>query len=96
MNPTDKGSTVVMLSKQHHINKADSQLNNMTCYQQLTTYQTSQYTVEVKRFVSAMFIPELINETLKDFLFLAILEQRNFTLYPKYTNQEIHADPLWF
>ena len=62
IKPADKGSTVVVLSRQDYIHEANRPLNNTTYYQQLTAEPTPQHTSEVTNFMSSVFTRGLINK----------------------------------
>ena len=68
IKPADKGSAVVVLSKEDYIREADRQLNNPTHYCQLTADPTSQYSTEIKAFVDSMFHRGLIDKKTRKFL----------------------------
>ena len=55
VNPADKGSIVVMLSKDDYIREADQQLNNESYYQKLIVDPRSQQMSEAKKFVDSIF-----------------------------------------
>ena len=64
IKPADacKGSVVVILRKQHFINKTPRQLNDTTSYHQLSADPILRHISEVKELVSSMFVPGLVNK----------------------------------
>ena len=52
IKPADKGSALVVLSKEDHIKKAEQQLNNQSYYQKLNKNPTLRYTSEIKSFIN--------------------------------------------
>ena len=55
INPADKGSAVVVLSKEDYIKEANRQLNESVYYRKLPADPKSQYTMEVKQCVDSMY-----------------------------------------
>ena len=55
IKPTDKGSTVVVLSKDDYIKEAERQLNNHAHYQKLNADPTLGYASVIKKYVESMF-----------------------------------------
>ena len=55
IKPADKGSAVVVLSKEDYIKEANRQLNESVYYRKLSADPTSQYPTEVKQCVDSMF-----------------------------------------
>ena len=53
--PGDKGSAVVVLSKDDYIKDAERQLNNHAHYEKLHKYPILRYSLEIKKYVEFMF-----------------------------------------
>ena len=70
IKPADKGSAVVFLSKEDYINEAEQQLNNHSPYVRLKTDPTPRSALEIKSFISSMFVNGQINKYTRDFLIL--------------------------
>ena len=83
IKPADKGSTVVVLSKEDYIKEASWQLNESVYYQKLPADPTSQYTMEVKQCVDSMYRRELIDKKVKHFLVPHYPRAGRFYLLPK-------------
>ena len=62
IKPADKGSAIVMMSKDDYIKEAHQQLNAQLYYQKLTVDPTPQYMSEIKCYVLSMFDRGLINK----------------------------------
>ena len=83
IKPADKGSAVVVLSKEDYIKEADRQLNESVFYRKLSADPTSQYSTEVKQCVDSMFRRGLIDKRVKDFLVPHHPRAARFYLLPK-------------
>ena len=70
IKPADKGSAVVVLSKQDYIKESNRPLSKSVYYQKLSTDPTLQYSMEVnvKQYVDSMFHIRLINKKVKNLL----------------------------
>ena len=79
----DKGSAVVVVSKEDYIKEANWQLNESVYYRKLPADPTSQYTMEVKRCVDLMYRRELRDKKGKDFLVPHHPRAARFYLLPK-------------
>ena len=66
IKPADKGSAVVVLSKEDYIKEANRQLNESVYYRKLPADPTSQYTTEVKQCVDSMYQRKLIDKKNKE------------------------------
>ena len=51
----DKGSAVVVLSREYYIKEADQQLNNQSYYKKLNSDPTPRYEWEIRSFINSMF-----------------------------------------
>ena len=55
IKPADKGSAVIILSKEDYINEAERQINNHAHYVRLNTDPTPRSAAEIKSFLHSMF-----------------------------------------
>ena len=83
IKPADKGSAVVVLSKEDYIKEANRQLNESVYYRKLSADPTSQYSTEVKQCVDSMFKRGLIEKKVKNFLVPKHPRAARFYLLPK-------------
>ena len=65
IKPADKGSAVVVLSKEDYIKEANRQLNNLSYYIKLDTDPTPRYASEIRSFINSMFTRGQINKRSK-------------------------------
>ena len=84
----DKGSAVVVLSKEDYTKEANRQLNDFVFYRKLSSDPTSQHSTEVKQCVDSMFRRGLIDKRVKDFLVPHHPRAAKFYLLPKIHNRE--------
>ena len=68
IKPANKGSTVVVLSKEDYIEEADRQLNNHSYYQKLGADPDFRYASEIKSFINSMFARGQIEKKNKNYL----------------------------
>ena len=68
IKPADKGSAVVVLSKEDYINEAERQLNDHAHYTKLNADPTLRFAVEIKSFIHSMFTNGQIDKNTRDFL----------------------------
>ena len=94
IKPADKGSAVVLLSKEEHIRKADSHLSNRDNYRKLETDLTPTYAAEIKQFGTLMFEKRLINKHTKDFLISHSPKIARLYLLPKLHKDGIPRRPI--
>ena len=66
IKPGDKGSAVVILSKEDYLREAECQLNN-TNYQQVERDATEAHAAEIKELVKDMFRRSLLDKHKKDY-----------------------------
>ena len=83
IKPADKGSAVVVLSKEDYIKEANRQLNESVYYRKLPADPTSQYTTEVKQCVDSMYQRKLIDKKTRKFLVPQSPRAARFYLLPK-------------
>ena len=83
IKPADKGSAVVVLSKEDYLKEADWQLNNQDYYQKLDVDPTHQYVSEVKSYINSMFTRGQIDKQTKIFLTPYLPRTARFYLLPK-------------
>ena len=83
IKPADKGSTVVMLSKEDYIKEADWQLNESVFYRKLSADPTSQHSMEVKQFVDSVLQRRVIDKKARNFLVPHHPRAARFYLVPK-------------
>ena len=55
ITPADKGSAVVVFSKEDYIKEANRQLNESVYCRKFSTEPTSRYTMEVKQCVESIY-----------------------------------------
>ena len=93
IKPADKGSTVVVISKEDYINKVQQQLNDTNYYQKLNKDPTSSYITEIRRIMTMMFDKGLINKNTKNFLIPDSPRIARLYLLPKLHNPVFQVDP---
>ena len=94
IKPADKGSAVVVLSREDYIEKAQSQLSNTDHYKKLASDPTPIYATEIKQFVISMFERKLINKHTKDFLIPHSPKISRLYLLPKLHKVGIPGRPI--
>ena len=94
IKPADKGSAVVVLSKDDYINEANRQLNESVYHRKLPVDPTSQYTMEVKQCVDSMYRRGLIDRKAKNFIVPHHPRAARFYLLPKIHKPENPGRPI--
>ena len=94
IKPADKGSTVVVISKEDYINKVQQQLNDTNYYQKLNKDPTSSYITEIRRVVTMMFDKGLINKNTKNFLIPDSPRIARLYLLPKLHKPGVPGRPI--
>ena len=94
IKPADKGSAVVVLSREDYIEKAQGLLNNADHYEKLPSDPTSTYAAEIKQFVISMFERRLITKHTKDFLIPHSPKTSRLYLLPKLHKVGIPGRPI--
>ena len=83
IKPADKGSAVVVLSKEDYIKEAERQLSNTTHYLKLNKDLIASYAKEVKTAVLSMFNRGLCDRHTRDFLSPSQPKTARLYLLPK-------------
>ena len=83
IKPADKGSTVVMLSKEDYIQEAMRQLNNISHYRKLPSDPMMKHATEMKEVIDSLFMRGLIDRHSKEFLTPNHPRTARFYLVPK-------------
>ena len=83
IKPADKGSAVVILSKEDYIKEAMRQLNNASHYRKLPSDPTMKISTEIKEVVNGLFTRGLIDRHSKEFLTPQHPKIARFYLLPK-------------
>ena len=83
IKPADKGSVVVVLSKDDYIKEAERQLSNHAHYQKLNSNSTLRYASVIKKYVESMFSRRQIHVKTKNFLIPQHPRTAEFYLLPK-------------
>ena len=94
IKPADKGSAVVVLSREDYIEKARSQLSNANYYKKLASDPTPTYAAEIKQFVNLMFERRLIDKHTKEFLTPNAPKISRLYLLPKLHKTGIPGRPI--
>ena len=83
IKPTDKGSELVVLSKEDCINEAERQLNNHAHYTKLTADSTTRFALKINSFIHCMFANGKIDMHTNDLLIPHHSWAAKFYLLPK-------------
>ena len=94
IKPADKGSAVVVLSKDDYIKEAVRQLSNENHYRKLEKDPTSSYTAEIEKVVGKMYLNRVIEKNVKDFLIPNSPRISRLYLLPKLHEPGIPGKPI--
>ena len=92
----DKGSAVVILSKEDYLREAERQLNNTTNYQQVERYPTEAHATKVKELVKDMFRRGLLDKHTKNYLIPHQPRAARFYFFPKIHKPGNPGHPIVF
>ena len=94
IKPADKGSAVVVLSKEDYIENAQNQLSNANHYERLASDPTPTYAAKMKQFVISMFERRLSLNTQRISWFPTHLRSPDCIYFLNYTRLAFQVDPL--
>ena len=92
IKPADKGSAVIVFSKEDYINEAELQLNNHAHYTKLNKDPIFRSAVEIKSFMNSMLANGQIDKHTRDFLIPHHPLAGRFYLLPKIHKPAIPLD----